>query len=968
MKKVSLILISFLVIFQSFSQSKSRMTMLGDRSYDNGDYYLAAEYYKEALDASGADKGYLGMRLGECSRQFFDYDQAQKYYKVAYDTDKEKYPLSKYYYGLMLKYNGLYSEAEEVLGDFIATYEPTSPEDDFSQLALMHYNGTVLALDVLKKPQRDYSFKNLGRPANSGYSDFAPVIFDSDSSIFITSSRLKGSEDKVYGVLGGGYTDNYHFIKEGNGWKLKGDEDDEAFKKINTDYNDGAGTFNSDRTKYYYTICGEYNSSKTETTCAIYVSKLDEDEWSKPKKLNDNINPRDQWNAQPTLTSGGDTMFFVSKRPGGIGQHDIWYSVRQGNEDDDWGPAVNLGDKVNTPYIDYSPFYHGEEHALFFASDGHEGFGGQDVFIAVGEDFSTIQNIGLPFNSNRDDFYFVLGEEKGFVSSNRESGLGNDDVYEFNITSNETMIAQLSKDSIENDLITIKGRIMDDDGAPAPGVGVLLADEEGKILKRTETDEDGVFIFANLDPSINYNVLLEEEDPTLFSQVQFSLDNVEIYGADEEEVNTTSLEDTVVASNAPTRVLFEHIYYDFNKSKLRSASKKVLQQLSDYLKKHDNVKVELNGNTDSKGSDAYNQALGKKRSKTAYDYLVSQGIPASSMVVNSLGEGKPIASNENEVGRQLNRRVEFYIVGGGNFETNAMAYVIERPTTISELAQKFNMSEDEVKELNGLSSNRISGKSVVRVKRNGDNVISQLSLNEAQAHVPATNSSAMTYTENTASSTSDNIVYFDDSEWNKGVKYTKYDGTGYYVVLPKNTLWSISRLTNTNVDEIVSMNNIKGNKIYVGQRLRISSSATTTIENTGSVNSSYDSKASTLDAFSNAGIKIMDQHGEVVVIGDEVRYVVKEGDTFWDVSQRFGMTLEELRILNKRENYLVKPGMALLIDSPEEEPEFKLQNDLDGYRAKYKGQAEYGTEEVESADKSEENAEDVEETLEEITE
>lgn len=937
--------------------------MLGDRSYENGDYYLAAEYYKEALDASGTDKGYLGMRLGECSRQFFDYDQAQKYYKVAYDTDKNKYPLSKYYYGLMLKYNGLYSEAEKVLSDFVATYEPTSPDDEFSQLALMHYNGTVLALDVLKKPQRDYDFKNLGRPANSGYSDFAPVIFDNDSSIFITSSRIKGNDDKVYNVLGGGYTDNYHFVKGDNGWILKSDEDN-TFKKINTDYNDGAGTFNADKTKYYYTICGEYNSSKTETTCAIYSSKLEDNEWTKPKKLNDNINPRDEWNAQPTLTSSGDTMFFVSKRPGGIGQHDIWYSVKQGEESDDWGPAVNLGDKVNTPYIDYSPFYHDAEKALFFASDGHEGFGGQDVFIALGEGFSTVKNLGLPFNSNRDDFYFVLGKEKGFVSSNRESGLGNDDVYEFNITSNETMIAELSKDSIESDLLTIKGRIMDDDGAPAPGVGVLLVDEEGKTLKRTETDEDGVFIFANLDPSINYNLLLEEEDPTLFSQVQYSLDNVEIYGSDEEEVNTTSLVDTVVASNAPTRVLFEHVYYDFNKSKLRSESRKVLQQLADYLAKHDHVKVELNGNTDSKGSDSYNQVLGKKRSKAAYDYLMSKGVPASSMVVNTLGEGKPIASNENEVGRQLNRRVEFYIVGGGNFETQAMAYVIERPTTISELAEKFNMSEDDVKDLNGLSSNRISGKSVVRVKRNGDNVISQLSLDEAQAHVPATNSSAMTYTEDTKTSTSSNIIYFDDSEWNKGVKYTKYDGSGYYVVLPKNTLWSISRLTNTSVNEITNLNNIRGNKIYVGQRLKISSSANN-VESTSSSSSSYDSKVSTLDAFSNAGIKIMDQHGEVVVIGDETRYVVKEGDTFWDVCQRFGMSLEELRVLNKRDNYLVKPGMALLIDSPEEEPEFKLQNDLDGYRAKFKGTAEYHSEE---ATQTEEEVEDAVDTAVEVME
>ncbi len=804
MKKYTILLITLFFAFQAMSQGNNRMTLLGDRSFDNGDYYLAAEYYKQALNLSNVDKAYVSMKLGECSRQFFDYEEAHKYYKIAYEEAVNTYPTSEYYYGLMLKYNGKYEEAEKLLSSFLEK-NPSQNDPKLGKKALLDYNGTILALKVMKQPQRDYNFQNMGRPVNSGYSDFAPVIYDNDSSIFVTSSRIEGSKDKVYGVLGGGFTDNYHFIKHGDKWKLKTHAKDEVFRKVNTEYNDGAGAFTTDKQKYYYTICREHNSSKIETTCAIYVSTIKDSIWGNPEKLNENINPQDEWNAQPTLSATGDTMYFVSKRPGGLGQHDIWYSVKSIEED--WGTAINMGDKVNTPYIDYSPFYYEKEKILFFASDGHEGFGGQDVFMAIGDDFSEIRNLGLPFNSNRDDFYCSLGDKKGYISSNREGGLGHDDVYEFTITSEQSIIAQVNADSTDSKLITIRGIINDEEGNSVEGVEVILADEEGNTLKRTETDITGEFVFANLDPSINYNLYIEEEGSTLFNSNKYELGNVEIFSSEK---------------------------------------------------------------------------------------------------------------------------------------------------TDEELAERFSMSENKLKDWNDLSGS--TANKLVK----GDNVIASETMDVAQAYVPATNSSAQQMTKETYTGSNEGgVVTFDDTDYNRGVRYKKYDGSGHYIVLPKNTLFSISRVTNTSVEDIVRLNKIRNNRIYTGQYLRLSSSSP--------ISSGYDATETSLKVFSEAGVRVQDQYGEIIQIGDEKRYVVKEGDTFWSICTRFGMMLEELRLMNGKSDYLVRPGMALKFDENGKKPHI-LQNNLENYQAKYKDRITYGEQKEvqEVSEKVEEKEIDKTELIEEI--
>lgn len=904
----------FIIIFSVFllginvlpavaqKDKKTKMELLGDKHYEVGDYYLAAEYYQQELERN-PDNLYASYQIARCYRKFFEYNEARKWYQKVVEEDKEReFPLARYYYAHMLKMNGEYVPASEAFETFMAEYTAEDEEDEYIELALLHYNGCILALSELKKPQRNYGFQNPGPPVNTPFSDYGAVMYEHDTSIVVTSSRMYDEKEQVYKVLGGAYSDNYFLEKDTTEWTILNEEDEKKFKNLNTKYNDGAGVFNKARDKYYFTSCGEFSDDKREINCAIFVSKLKEDVWGKPEKLNEHINPKGEWNAQPSLTDSGDTLFFVSKRPGGLGQHDIWYSVQESDSlEDDWGEAVNLGEPVNTPLSDFTPSYYSKEQALFFSSDGHEGFGGFDIFIAKGDSLEDIRNIGLPFNSNMDDFYFVLGDKVGYLSSNRSGGEGNDDVYSFNIMSREAVIAEIESDSFPNaHSITIRGKIVDHEQQPVEGVVVLLTDSAGNTLKTTMTDEEGKFVFANLDPDRDYRVMLEEDDGSLMADVEYHAEDVSVV-ENEEPLNTSDLE---TAHTTASRVLFEHIYFDFDKDILRPEAKKVLDELAEYIKDHPSVKVEIQGHTDAVGSSDYNEQLGKRRGDAAFNYLVKKGVKRSTIVVNSAGEAKPIASNEHDVGRQLNRRVEFYIVGGGAYESEAMAYVIEPRTTLDEVAQRFDMTVEELKEMNNLQGDDVEAYTPLRVRRHGDEVISSSSLSQSKKKSPSREPSAGA-TSSTPSKEEASYITFEDTDYNKGVKYMKWDGEPYYTILPKNTLYSISRICETTVEKLKELNGFSDNYvIYPGQRIKVRPTSEPDKKTDYEIRS----------ALADAGVSVQEQKGQVVMIGGKPRYVVKEGDTLYSVAKRFDMTIDALKKRNGLKNSQLRPGMTLKVD------------------------------------------------------
>ncbi|SDL05505.1 Outer membrane protein OmpA [Catalinimonas alkaloidigena] len=737
----------------------SSATRIADQYFDREEYFQAAEYYRKALEAN-PENDYAAFQLGEAYRAYFAYDQAEAAYRQAKQVRGAYGLQATFWYAMMLKLNSKYSDAKIVFEDFLDRFQPATPaEEALRARAVLENNGCTLALQELKKPEPDHQFKALSAPVNTPNAEYAPAIYEHDSSLVFTSARPGSKGDDVDNRTGQIYSDLYRYEKLGTQWKA--DTTDDQFQRINTIRNDGAGVFNQDRTKFYYTSCWE-----NQGECALYVTTLVEGRWSKPERLNENVNFPRYDTKQPSLTPSGDTLFFVSPRPGGFGQNDLWYSVKSG-DGENWEKAVNLGGEINTPFEEISPCYYAPERTLFFASNGHEGFGGLDIFAARGDSWNEVDNLGLPFNSSRDDFYFVLGDAWGYLSSNREKGAGSDDLYRFRRESEESLIASIDKDSTEEfESVTISGKIVDEDTKePLPDVKVNLNNQDNQPIKTTSTDDSGVFKFKNLPADSAYQVSVDEDsDPS--RRRQLLIDGMDVEGS----------------TAAASKLLFENIYFDFDKYDLRPEARKVLDEIIAYSKGNPHVQIEMNANTDNIGSDEYNEKLSTQRGQAARDYLIAHGLKKSDLVIDARGEGNPLVSNATRTGRQVNRRVEFYVIGGPDFVANAMVYVVQPGETLMSIAKRLNQKKADLMRMNNLTDETVEAYQPLRVVRAGNNII--------------------------APQTMDVI---NGTEANDG----------YYEVEEGMTLYSIARRFNLSVEQLKAINNLTSNEIRVGQRLRI---------------------------------------------------------------------------------------------------------------------------------------------------
>lgn len=384
-------------------------------------------------------------KIAESYRAMLDYKTAESYYLRVKRRRDGRFLLAGYYYALMVKLNGNYQESLVQFEEFMALLKERDQHEDerfrtYYEQAKIEREGSLIALNEISSPQPQHGFSILSDDINSEQMDSAPTIFSDDSTIVISSGR---GRSRGTGAFGENWNNFYRFTKQSGEWSEIKSKDN--FKVVNDKFEDAAGNFNAERDKFYFTRCEPV--SATAIDCKIYVTSLSGGEWSEPVALNSNINGRGSNSRQPSVTVSGDSLFFCSDRVGGVGGYDIYLSTKYGDEN--WGPAQHLGSQINTPFTESSPFYDHEDEALFFSSEGHRGFGGFDIYIAQGSPFekAEIYNAGLPYNSNRDDLFFIEGEHKGYLSSNREDGVGKMDIYAFNIQSEKELITEIESDA-----------------------------------------------------------------------------------------------------------------------------------------------------------------------------------------------------------------------------------------------------------------------------------------------------------------------------------------------------------------------------------------------------------------------------------------------------------------------------------------------------------------------------------------
>ncbi len=382
----------------------------------------------------------------------------------------------------------------------------------------------------------------------------------------------------------------------------------------------------------------------------LYYSRWDGYVWSDPQSLGDKVNRPDSWESQPSLSSDGKVLFFASDRHGGYGGADIWMSEEDANGN--WRAPVNLGPNINTKGNERSPFLHTDSKTLYFASAGHAGLGGMDIFYSkMGLDgkWGKPVNIGYPINSENDevDFFVSLDGATAFFSSN------NLDSKDWNIYSFE-----LYEEARPKSMAIVKGTVTTDDKEQVESV-VELLDEDANVIAVTKINENtGNFALATeVDKEKPKQLVLN------IKQEGYAYDTKLVTIAPE-----TEQKENIIQSDAEVKKIevgkicdLHDIYFETNSYSLTAESKRIIDVFADFLRNNPTVKVELQGHTDNIGNDEDNRILSDNRAKSVYNHLISKGIPADRLRYKGYGESKPIATNATEEGRAKNRRTVFLI-------------------------------------------------------------------------------------------------------------------------------------------------------------------------------------------------------------------------------------------------------------------------------------------------------------------
>lgn len=664
-----------------------------DAAFKAHRFYKAAELYEEYFNENNTD--YLvAYRIGRTYYYMRDSENEIKWYKEARAISNDGNDTLLFDLASALMRNGQYSDAKAMFELFQSRYEK---EDEFSKQAVVRKEGCQFALDKANDLP-DYAVK-LVEGLNEEGTDFAPSPYTvkGDSFMIWTTHRWPDEKKKAKAQkkMNKGKTPKglYYRIYEpySDLWisKMTSDSTFESqermSKKVNTKSNDGNAVVAPDGLTMYYTICGKGKYEK-KYGCSIYMSEFNDDAkaWGK-YQLVEGINGEQQvvtntrgktktvptYDSQPTLSADGNTMYFVSTRDGGQGGSDIWYSSKLGNA---WATPKNAGSEVNTPFNEITPNLGADGNALYFASDGHPGYGGFDIFRAKGKGsaFETPENLGKALNSSHNEhgIVWLYQDSIGYIASDRpESGLGKYDIYRVNF---------IYRPPVE---ITIHGTIRDRDSKePIAFATAILFEYAVDESNPQDTLLIPVDTFQT-DQTAEYEFVLENNKlykiignaPEYLANEVFvstmNFDKPEMQEKYNAEVGMEIIYDLkqdidiyleAITIDAP--IVLQNVYFDFDSSNIRMDAQSTLNTLADVLKKNPNITIQMGAHTDSNGSEPYNKALSERRAKSVVGYLTENGISDARLSWFGFGETQPLIYPElSDSDEQANRRVEFRI-------------------------------------------------------------------------------------------------------------------------------------------------------------------------------------------------------------------------------------------------------------------------------------------------------------------
>ena len=556
-----------------------------------------------------------------------------KHYKEAIDGYERAKSIDSNYFR---DYNLTYSINLAGQGDF---QKAVAAVDDFLRIPNLNEKSRLVgefrkksyqfAINYAQqKPLGGYRFEpaNLGDSINSKDSEYYPTI-TIDGKELIFTRRVNGINEDFFGAT-----------RSSNGWHKAG----ALSGNINTQSNEGAQNISQDGQWLIFTGC---NFPGGAGSCDLYISYLTPNGWSDPESLGPRINT-EAWESAPSLSPDKKELYFASNRPGGFGGSDIYVSRLLPNGR--WGEPENLGPEINTAGEESCPFIHADNQTLYFTSNGHLGYGGDDLFISKKQpkgSWSRAVNLGYPINTIENEGSLVVSADgkTAWYASDRSDSRGGLDIYTF----------ELRSDVRPAKTLWVKGKVYDiktNKGLPSSVELTDLATQE--VLSKVQTDETGHYLVTlpvGKDYAFNVN-----RKGYLFYSENFSLSN------NSDSVFNIDIPLQPLEANAS--IVLRNIFFDVNKFDLKPQSTSELDKLVVLLRDNPTLRIQLSGHTDNVGKAEDNLVLSNNRAQAVVKYLVAHGIEQQRLTFKGYGATQPVADNATEEGRAKNRRTELKVI------------------------------------------------------------------------------------------------------------------------------------------------------------------------------------------------------------------------------------------------------------------------------------------------------------------
>lgn len=622
-----------LVLFSgNAQQTLSTENKKAIKLYESGQAAAASRHFRTAIDlfkeAIKKDPYFQEpyLKMASIYNIYQQKDSALLYYDgYVQITPEEKVDAKIWKTLAQLQFSqGNYGKADQALMVYLSKKPEMAQDPELDRL-----QQSIVFSKVSIKSHEPNEITPLPPSVNRWKLQYFPVLTGDSRRLIFTkrdSDQAYSDEDLVFSVL------------SDSGWT----EAQPISKSINTKLNEGAATVSADGRTLIFTSC---DGRQSFGSCDLYISRREGDIWTVPENLGSQINT-DKWESQPALSADGRTLYFSSNRNGGFGKRDIWVSTSSNGM---WSKPVNLGPSINTKQDETTPFIHANSQTLFFASDGHIGLGGFDIFSCEknGNSWTKPRNLGYPYNTYLDEYSLFISADgsRAFFSQEVKSAESRTEIVQFDITLDTLIKARTTF-----------------------VMGLVLNKETNKPLRANiemKNLEDSTESYEVLSDSISgtyFLTLTEGRDYAVFA----SKANYLFEDFNYKTKSGSLLSDTIHIYLQPIKpgstVVLENIYFDFDKYDLKAESKAELMSIVAYLRENPSIRFMIEGHTDNQGAKQYNLDLSKNRAKAVFDFLSAQGIDPARMTYKGFGSLIPIASNDSEEGQKRNRRIAFRVL------------------------------------------------------------------------------------------------------------------------------------------------------------------------------------------------------------------------------------------------------------------------------------------------------------------